>query len=49
MTLQHAHAIFILKHVVVIGEGLSNLNVLLGSPPLSLFDMFLVIGRGLGT
>ncbi len=47
--LQHVHAIFILKHVVVIGEGLFRLNVLLGSLPLSLFGMFLVIGRGLGT
>jgi hypothetical protein len=49
MTLQHVHAIFILKHLVVISEGLSRLNVLLGSLPLSLFDVFFVIGRGLGT
>jgi hypothetical protein len=48
MTLQHVHAVFILKQVVI-GEGLSRLNVLLGSPPLSLFDVFLVIGKGLGT
>ncbi len=29
---------------VVVGEGSSRLNILLGSPPLSLFDMLLAIG-----
>ncbi len=46
--LQHVHEIFILKHVTI-GEGLFRLSVFLGSPSLSLFDVFLVIGRGLGT
>jgi hypothetical protein len=47
MTLQCAHAIFILKHVVM-GEGLFRLHVLLGSPLLCSFDVFFMIGRGFG-
>ncbi len=49
MALYRAYAISILKHVVVIGEGLSKLSVLLGGPPIFVFDMFFAIGRGLGT
>ncbi len=49
MTLQHAKAISILKCASAIGEGYSKLGVLSGGPPLSLFDMLLVIKRGLGT
>jgi len=39
-------AIFILRHVIAIGEGSSRLGVLLGGSPLSLFDMLLTRGRG---
>jgi len=49
MALYRAYAISILKHVIVIGEGLSKLSVLLGGPPIFVFDMFFAIGRGLGT
>jgi len=49
MVLQHAHAMFILRCVVTRGEGFFKIGILLGGLPLSLFDMFLVIGRGLGT
>jgi hypothetical protein len=41
--------VFILKRVVVVGEGLSRLNILLDSFLLSLFDMFFAIRGGLGT
>jgi len=34
---------------VVVGEGSSKLNILSGSPPLSLFDMTLAIGGVFGT
>jgi hypothetical protein len=46
MVLQHAHAVFILKCVIVVGEGFFRLGVLSRGPPLSLFDMFLTIGGG---
>ncbi len=49
MALQHAKAISILKCAIAIGEGYSKLGVLSGGPPLSLFDMLLVIEGGLGT
>jgi len=39
----------ILRCVIVISEGYSRLNVLLGGPSLSLFDMLLATRRGLGT
>jgi hypothetical protein len=39
----------ILRQAVVIGEGSSRLGILLDGPPLSLFDMLLVIGGGLRT
>jgi hypothetical protein len=38
----------ILRWVVAIGEGFSRLSVLSRSPPLSLFDMLLANGEGLG-
>jgi hypothetical protein len=41
--------VFILKCVVAVGEGFYRLFVLLGGPPLSLFDMLLAMGRGLKT
>jgi hypothetical protein len=47
--LQHAHAISILKRVIVVGEGFSRLGVLSRGSPLSLFDMLLTIGKGLET
>ncbi len=49
MTLQHAKVISILKCAIAIGEGYSKLGVISGSPPLSLFDMLLVIREGSGT
>ncbi len=49
MTLQRAKAISILKFAIAIGEGYSKLGVLSGGPPLSLFDMLLMIEGGLGT
>jgi hypothetical protein len=49
MALEHAQAISILKHVVVIGEGSFKLGVISRGPPLSLFDMFLATKGGLGT
>jgi hypothetical protein len=48
VVLQHAHAISILRCVVVVGEGLFRLNILSNCPPLSLFDMLLMIGGGSG-
>jgi len=42
VVLQHAHAISILRHARVVGEGSSKLAVLSGGPPLSLFHMFLL-------
>jgi len=44
MMLQRAYAIFILKQVVAISKGFSRLGILSRGPPLSLFDMLLVIG-----
>jgi len=41
--------ISILRPVVIIGEGSSKLGVLLGGPPLLLFDMILTRGGGSGT
>jgi hypothetical protein len=41
LALQRAHVISILKHVIVISEGSSRLNVLSRVLPLSLFDMLL--------
>jgi hypothetical protein len=38
--------VFILKHVVAIGEGSSKLGVLSKGLALSLFDMLLVTRRG---
>jgi hypothetical protein len=49
VTLQYAHVISILKCVVIIGEGSSKLGILLGGPPLSLFDMLFATRGGLGT
>jgi hypothetical protein len=48
VALQHAHVFSILKHVVAIGEVSSRLGILLGGPPLSLFDMLLTKGGGSG-
>jgi hypothetical protein len=44
MTLQHAHVVSILKHVIAIGEGFSRLGILSKGPPLSSFAR-----EGLGT
>jgi hypothetical protein len=49
VALQYAHMVFILKRVAAIGEGSCKLSVLSGVPPLSLFDMLLATGGGLGT
>ncbi len=46
MALQYAQTVFILKHVVVVGEGSCKLGVLSRGPPLSLFDMLLARGKG---
>ncbi len=46
MTLQHAHVVFILRCAIAIGEGFSKVGILLGCPPLFLFDMLLMTGRG---
>jgi hypothetical protein len=43
MVLQRAQAVSILKCVVEVSEGSSKLGVLSRGPPLSLFDMLLVI------
>jgi len=43
------HAVSILEHVVVIGEGSSRLGVLSRGLPLSLFEMLLATSGGLGT
>jgi hypothetical protein len=40
MVLQHVHVIFILRHVITVGEGFSRLGVLSRGPPFSLFDIF---------
>jgi hypothetical protein len=49
VALQRAKAISILKCAIAIDEGYSKLGVLSGGPPLSLFNMLLVIKGGLGT
>jgi len=49
MVLHHAQIVFILKHVVVGGEGFSRLGVFLKGLPFSLFDMFFATKGGLGT
>jgi hypothetical protein len=46
MALQHAQVVFILKLVIVVGEGSSRLNILLGAPPLSLFDILFTAEEG---
>jgi hypothetical protein len=46
VVLQYARAIFILKHVIIVGEGSCKLGIFLKGPPLSLFDMFLATGGG---
>jgi hypothetical protein len=38
--------VFILGRVVVVSEGSSRLCVLLGGPPLLLFDMLIIAGEG---
>jgi hypothetical protein len=49
MALQRAQAIYILKHVIIVSEGLSKLGVFLEGYSLSLFDMLLRTGGGSGT
>ncbi len=49
MALQHVQVISNLRYVVALGEGSSRLSLLSGGPPLSLFDMLLTTGLGLGT
>jgi len=49
VALQRAQTICILKHVIVVSEGLSRLGVFLGGSPLSLFDMLLTTRGGSGT
>jgi hypothetical protein len=49
MMVQHTCAISILRHAIVVYEGLSKLSVLLRGPRLSLFDMLLVAEGGLKT
>jgi hypothetical protein len=49
MMLLWAHAISILKWVVVVGESFSRLGVLSRGPLLSLFDMLFATRGGSGT
>jgi hypothetical protein len=49
MVLHHAQIVFILKCVVVGGEGFSRLGVFLKGFPFSLFDMLLTTKGGSGT
>jgi hypothetical protein len=49
MALYHVHVVFILRHVVVVGEGLFKLGVLSRGPSLYIFDIFFATRRGLGT
>jgi hypothetical protein len=49
VALQRMHAISILKHVVVAGEGSSKLPMLSHFPSFSFFDMLLVTSEGFGT
>jgi hypothetical protein len=49
VTLQCAHVVFILKHVVAISESSSKLGILSRVPPLSLFDMLIKTRRDSGT
>ncbi len=39
---QQAHAIYIMRQAVVVGEGSNRLGILIGGLPLSLYDMLLV-------
>jgi len=49
MVLHHAQIMFILKCVVVGGEGSSRLGILLKGLPFSLFDMLFATKGGWGT
>ncbi len=49
MASQHAQAISILSHAIVVGEGSSKLGVISRGPPLLLFDMLVATGGGSGT
>jgi hypothetical protein len=44
MAWKQTQVAFILKHVLIIGEDSSRLNVFPGVPPFSLFNMLLTIG-----
>ncbi len=46
--LQWMHAIFISRHIVVVGEGYSKLGVIFSVFPLSLSNMFFTILGGGG-
>jgi hypothetical protein len=46
VVLQQMQVIFILKRVVAVGKSFSKLGILIGGPPLSLFDMLLTTRRG---
>ncbi len=45
----YAYKMCIKTFIVAVGEGSSSLGILLGSPPLFLFDMLVVIGGSLET
>jgi hypothetical protein len=49
MALPRMHAISILKHIFVVGEGFSKLPMLSHFPSLSFFDMLHVSSEGFGT
>jgi hypothetical protein len=46
MALQQTQTAFILKHVLIIGEDSSRLNVFPNVPPFSISNMLLAIGEG---
>jgi hypothetical protein len=48
VALQQTQTAFILKHVLIISEKNSKLNIFPNVPPLSLSNMLLAIGGGWG-
>jgi hypothetical protein len=47
MVLQRAHVVFILKHVIIVGDGFSRLGIVSRGPPFLLFDMLFTTRGGL--
>jgi hypothetical protein len=49
VALQRAQVAFILRHIIIIGEGFSRLTIFLGFPKLSFFNILLATDEGFET